>query len=1259
MTALTIRRRSRSTASAPLLVRLVIWVLAAVVAVAGFTGLEGSTDSATGVDARTVFDASTGDVTGVYADHGGSQGELYAGLTGCDTRANYGDPTSSCGNPTPIELLPAWRWAGSLDLHTNINVGIRDAGNIGALMMSNLGAMAFAVASVIWSITLFLIRFAVTSDWLTPAGRAINSGFVHLSGALLGVVAVAWFVTLIRVGKLSLKANVPGMIRQIVTFAAPIAFMFYMSDQAAKDMDTSAGLETSFVESSTTIRAVGSPPWFAQKGTEYIDMIGSSFVHGFSLVNADGASLGMTGSAPVDPSCQDYVDTLYTQYHRYAPAEAQSAALEQASRLWMLGMYDPWSVAQFGSNRDRHRVACFVLEENNDTPVKERQRLFALTYDWAGTGGHESIWADGPADELRFPGKGSKEYRNRVFSWMACYYDNGWRHDPRWIGIQGSSSDTTIYKIDGLSSGEAKRQVEAGNRDFRAASGSSPYCAARFNEGWASRTLVQPGKTPVLGEIDANEVNEQTRKNGDARTARNRINTFFGKTGGSNRIVLGVIAIVTAGMYLFALGAVSLGAIISQFGLILLLMLLPIAFVAWSMGAKAGSKMIRMTIGLCASKLIFTLILTAIVQITVLGMTLINSSGVEATGAPQMAGFASTVATGLMPLIAFVALNKVMSSLGFGKLTSIGGALGMISNIAGQASKGGSVTDFAKGMGNGKAAKFAKSKFGDAKKSIGQGRELKKDIRRLQGRDALLARKIAAAPEGDAKDALQKRRDENLKALTRLEDKKEERKQDRQRSRLWAARAGLLAAAGLAVPGALPAALALAGAAAAPGPKELYGKAKDLAGNLGRNQDPALLNGDFSVPELGGAGDPALVAEQFGRDATILGAQTDGGRAVAAAHAVDATLKEAASITAGNTSGTAISDSQRLELKAKAAVSLGVDPDDVLIDHYGNAVLDPARLAGGRLMDVPVAMRGRPELHLDQDFVKDGIGLPEGDRATRITGALASLGHLQVTDGTVALTDVLAQAGIEANGRIIEEYARQMAEAGSSVHAALMPTVAFASGSLGADLRKGVTIAADQDSRELTEAMRAEMDRVRSSVMDARTNLEQVTASALGRADEAGALVDRLAHAEAARMAGTPTMGDQEIAQLRHEFALAAANLGAELRSAIPSRIQLDGVTQLLAQGPDAPAATEAGYDAALTEATQTLNQKLDELELSASPDQLRAFVEETIAELTGTVAELEQAVERAGELMPGTAYSAGVKRRPDRALAILKRGRG
>ena len=632
-----------------LAIRVVVWVLFAAVGLGGASFAAGDAPLMSKPDG-SVLTLGEPVVTSVGAASAIS-GDLVASKAppGMPPIARLGDRYQEDGSE--INLLPAWRWKGDTSLYSNY--GSKD-GLTGKPVMSVLASMMFSLASFIWGILLEVVKIGLSYNMVDTAARAINAGFIGLTNTLQssGLVWVLFLMAAVVAAKAVLKGDILRVAGVLIAIVIPVAATHALADNAAD------GIETSKAD----YRAPkGSPAWIAGKGVGYVTEIGTFLGSGFGLTTTIGGAPEAADAAAnaANPNCVNYINTLYDQYSGYLrdgaafdqadPTGATGGAapqtnydignmnsLKTVSYLWQRSFLANWEQAQFNDPAYGSRMSCHFLERANDVSPIEQAQLAGITAGYPDQGTSSEI------ARATFELREDKALESQMFGWAACEYDvatSSWSVNPAWAKAgEAETSDCDVWRTKG---GGDLDKWEWGKR----------------------KSLVE--STEGTGDEIAD---------GNLITVRHTVFAFWGHNAGE-RLLSGLITLITSGIYAYALGGLAIGSVIAQLGLVIMLILLPATLLMLAMPSKTkgrseiGKKMLKLTGGFFLGKLTLTVVMVLLLQSIVTLEAIFNDSN---SGLINM----------IIPLGALFLLKKLLTMIGVGNLTSISGAVGMSSAAA-------------------------------------------------------------------------------------------------------------------------------------------------------------------------------------------------------------------------------------------------------------------------------------------------------------------------------------------------------------------------------------------------------------------------------------------------------------------------------------------------------------------------------------------------------------------------------------------------
>jgi hypothetical protein len=524
----------------------------------------------------------------------------------------------AAANYVPHTYLPAWRWRQVTDL--NMAPGWFS----GAVMIPRnaLAEMLFTFAGFIWSALLFVLRFGTSLDVLSGgAGQLVNNGFVTLSEAMQGsgVWVIVILLAMFTAGRLALQGQVAKVLALTLRVVLPIGLLFAMTTISVGGgrVDSKSGLE------------VGSPGWIGVTGVRMVDQVGN--VVSVSMTSLS-QRVGRT-EEPAKTACDAYRIQLVGLETAQSRADGSSSAMALVSKLWESSFLNSWMSAQYGSVAAGTHMYCFDLEARLSTAPAEQAEVLR-----DATDGRLSFAAAAFQDTA----PDSVKDRAKIFMFAACQPD-------------ATTGEVTAQEGWTLLGGPTQDE-----------------CAA-----W-----VGSGNPKGLNWKDATSINAARSdhiQNRDVTFAYNTVRATWGHNG-AQRVTEGIVAIITAGVYLYALGGVAVGAIMAQYGLFLMLLLLPVTLVMLALPSSSGGRnptgvrMLKITGGFFFAKMALTLVMSLLV----VASTLLGSLIPARAGGMLGAGSMLSLAHAFVPLVSLFLVRKLLTTLGLGDITKLSGAVGLL-----------------------------------------------------------------------------------------------------------------------------------------------------------------------------------------------------------------------------------------------------------------------------------------------------------------------------------------------------------------------------------------------------------------------------------------------------------------------------------------------------------------------------------------------------------------------------------------------------
>jgi len=547
----------------------------------------------------------------------------------------------------------------------------------------------------------------------------------------------------------------------VLVVIIPLATLFAMANALNRSNDPN-------------VVPAGSPAWVALKGSSFVDTISGELATGFGAWSI-GAGTTSPSSSTAVPSCAAYISALYDQYYAYSNKLVSSGAatngvtdsawnsaigsqggvqlksasttgLTTVSYLWQQAFLNNWIDAQYGSIQNGSSAACHQLESNAGITPGEQYALMVVAgkydgrnYAYISPAVFATIGQSGNASK--------KSFEAQMLAWQACSISggsgsataDGATHtvsnfspsaDPGWSQLTGiPSSDCAAWynQSPGVS-------TQIGN-DIQgianAAVGWIPWVGSSLQSNCSGSTGLDAKGMPCALELSNSDAvstaQNKTASGSAAWNDANTINAFWGHDP-TQRLLDGIMALLIAAIYLFALGALAIGTVLAQLGLVLMLALLPVTLILLAIPTKEGGriqsgvKLMKMTFGFFISKLALTMVLLLLIQSIAL---------FEQLTAGMSSGGFSTILHAAIPLVCLFLVRKLLSAAGMGNLTSLSGAIGMplaagMAMTGDKALAGGMMSRFNKGadkLGLNKADKLAKTPWNKTKQFAGRRKD--------------------------------------------------------------------------------------------------------------------------------------------------------------------------------------------------------------------------------------------------------------------------------------------------------------------------------------------------------------------------------------------------------------------------------------------------------------------------------------------------------------------------------------------------------
>lgn len=547
---------------------------------------------------------------------------------------------------SPKDLLPAYRW-GSFPFNVTPDGGLLGGASTSVKSQISVGAgILFNISNLIWRVVIWLIDFAGNSSIILSMGQLIDNGYYAVATTFLGdnyktnpinsfafILMVMVFFTIFK--RVLKGESIVKIFRLLMTFFIAMSVMYFFATTTENGAANQKICDSTNIGNGTDACVAYAPTkftpaWIALVGTNTLNDLAGSIVTAPQIVKQVNSQELMI---PVGKgnlySCEQYVGYLYSSYEKVGAAKDTqgikvsrdgTTITAQISMVWQRSFLTLWSQANFGSSsKNALQASCHYLEYHNGITPQEQILIGGNSYKPNGLNSNVYLLTEDSADQ----GYG-------IYPWMAC---QGEKIDPAWQTIfsysENANSDGTCDSW--RKNGPDKNFLHFSNGDdIDKAFTCAIYNLDKSNFTSNSALVDCPEPTPALDQAFIKT--PQAAK--ELTDVRDTIKTYRGEIGAS-RTVLGFASILSSIGMGFILGIVSLGALAASFGLILMLIWLPVTLIMIVNDSRrgerskgTGSKMLKFTISFMASKMVLMFALLIIVQLSVIIITAIDVLGV-------------------------------------------------------------------------------------------------------------------------------------------------------------------------------------------------------------------------------------------------------------------------------------------------------------------------------------------------------------------------------------------------------------------------------------------------------------------------------------------------------------------------------------------------------------------------------------------------------------------------------------------------------
>ncbi len=554
-----------------------------------------------------------------------------------------------CDDKGPENCLPAYRYddfrvEGKFQKILNIEIGF----------FSTVSSFIFSAANLIWSITLVFIKAGLSIDLISNMAPTINSGISVFSDSnlvktiiLFGLLMVI-YINIIKPAFGIGRNNSPFGVKSFRAFVQPFFIIALISVIGLSSLSANAKYESLDEAGKKNYKASdskGTIPWFVSSVSGFVGKMSTDIAETLTAkdtltgVQKDNSANSVTAFGDKDDllSCEKYNYNLYAMFDKSIaennPNDKSIATLNTLSKLWENTFYKSYGAAIFGPPADDGsniggRITCHYLETYNRIPAAERAQIINAS-------GTAIVSAKSKAIQVH------EKEEDSLRGWMAfalCQNKNGV------VDFNKILFNNTEYLKD------------------------KNVCINAFKIAGDDNGL----STNVF-DID----NQPVYKNEAA-------NSFVAnlKDDGPSKVILGFIALLVSLVFLWTFGWLSLGLIFVNITSVIILTISPIIlaaslFVTGERRSKVFS-LFKLLGTAIVTKFLFTIIIVLLLKISAIGSNMVQFL-------PLGNGFISSIVIGFMPIVALLAVRKILNAFSLGDILTAGGALAFSLNTQNQA----------------------------------------------------------------------------------------------------------------------------------------------------------------------------------------------------------------------------------------------------------------------------------------------------------------------------------------------------------------------------------------------------------------------------------------------------------------------------------------------------------------------------------------------------------------------------------------------
>jgi hypothetical protein len=602
------------------------------------------------------------------------------------------------------DCLPFYRWSDDADRFYS-NYGPSEIGK--ASVMQPLVTFLYGMAGLMWQLLGWLTRTALAFDLFDLGGSSgtsqaaqasaplqpVNDGYAMTADLVLsglGLVALAIAVTVL-VTRMVRNGDHP--VRDLARPFVCLALLLLLLTRAAPGPGGDA--------------RTGSPAWLAGRGVQLSNVVADQI--------SAAAPRASPGREPADLlDCHYYVEALRASFDRSARSGGTGAGAFQPhlasmmSSLWEAAYLDLWIQAQFGDDEAlSHRAYCRMLEQGARVPPADQAAIQAAAASRLGA----AVPAAGTEGTAPFgPYNGDKDFRRGMIAWAAC----GWYQDRsqlkevsngRLVPLSGAGfainpefrrmwslgtppSETRSHTCSGWwgTDGSGTTKPDPRGTKWGVADGDGPFQFGTANDideafgVFLDEDAAQSTAARALG-VRVSPITDADRAN--LPEARAWVYALNGHNLPAS-VPHAFMAIVIAGIYLWAIGGLALGTLVAQFLTVLFLVALPVLLVLGMWPSDGARRLFWRYVRIGAGSLVAKTAFVSLLAILLTLISVVARLGAE-TGAFGAVGGTGGLGAAMLqaaaPVAAIWAMRWALKDLGMGNILSLKGALGLTARL--------------------------------------------------------------------------------------------------------------------------------------------------------------------------------------------------------------------------------------------------------------------------------------------------------------------------------------------------------------------------------------------------------------------------------------------------------------------------------------------------------------------------------------------------------------------------------------------------